>query len=116
MAAGRWDLITTDPEWYAHPRPDRLGFLGAPLFTDALHGWISAGAGAGGGTGGVLHSEDGGATWWRSIVPPWGWDVEALAPITGSTAVILASEFGTPPFLARTTDGAHTWTKLALRP
>jgi hypothetical protein len=64
----------------------------------------------------VLHSEDGGATWWRSIVPPWGWDVEALAPITGSTAVILASEFGTPPFLARTTDGAHTWTKLALRP
>ena len=116
MAAGRWDLITTDPDWYAHPRPDRLGFLGAPLFTDALHGWISAGAGAGGGTGGVLHSEDGGATWWRSIVPPWGWDVEALAPITGSTAVILASEFGTPPFLARTTDGAHTWTKLALRP
>jgi photosystem II stability/assembly factor-like uncharacterized protein len=116
-AAGAWDLITADPAWYAHPQPDRLGFLGAPLFTDALHGWNSAGAGAGGGTGGVLHSDDGGATWWRSIVPPYGWDVAALAPIDGSTALIVASEFvGTPPFLARTTDGARTWTKLAFRP
>src|SRR5207237_485647 len=54
-AAGAWEVITTDPAWYAHPQPDRLGFLGWPMFTDAAHGWISAGTGAGGGTGGVAH-------------------------------------------------------------
>lgn len=115
-STGTWSVITTDPDWYAHPRPDRLGFLGGPMFNDASHGWIAAGPGAGGGTGGVLHTDDGGVTWWRSIVPPGGWDVMALAPIDGSTAMIIGAEFATPPFLARTSDGARTWTKLAFVP
>jgi photosystem II stability/assembly factor-like uncharacterized protein len=115
-STGTWSVITADPDWYAHPRPDRLGFLGGPMFTDASHGWIAAGPGAGGGTGGVLHTDDGGVTWWRSIVPPGGWDVLALAPIDGSTALILGAEFGAPPFLARTSDGARTWTKLVFVP
>jgi photosystem II stability/assembly factor-like uncharacterized protein len=115
-STGTWSVITTDPDWYARPRPDRLGFLGGLLFTDASHGWITAGSGAGGGTGGVLHTDDGGVTWWRSIVPPGGWDVIALAPIDDSTAVILGTAFDTPPFLARTRDGARMWSKLAFVP
>ncbi|HEV2012044.1 MAG TPA: hypothetical protein VGS17_13575 [Candidatus Limnocylindria bacterium] len=111
---GSWLQLTADTEWFAHPRPDRLGFLSGPLFADAQHGWISAGAGAGGGTGGVLHTEDGGRTWWRSIVAPSGWSVEALAPLDGMTALILASDQGTTgPFLAKTVDGARTWRRLA---
>jgi photosystem II stability/assembly factor-like uncharacterized protein len=114
---GSWHQVTADPEWFLHPTPERPSFLGAPQFADALRGWISAGVGAGVSSAGVLHTDDGGATWRRWTVPSDLWNVSMLAPIDGQTAMIVATRLGSGPgSLMKTTDGGMTWRTLSFTP
>jgi photosystem II stability/assembly factor-like uncharacterized protein len=112
-----WSQTTTDPAWYLHPMPERPSFVGGPQFADADQGWISAGVGAGISSAGVLHSDDGGTTWRRWTVPPDLWNLWALAPIDGQTALMVATPFGSgPASLMKTTDGGVTWRHLIFTP
>lgn len=93
------------------------GFLGAPQFTSPASGWIGIHTGAGGGTGGVLVTADGGRTWRRSPGDAGTWSVAALAPVDAKIAFAMVHAYegstGTT-FLARTIDGALTWQRLPL--
>lgn len=106
-------------EWWG-PTPRSApagGFLGAPQFTSPTSGWIRIDTGAGGGTGGVLVTTDGGRSWRRSPGDTGTWSVGALAPVDGKVAVATVHAYegsGSTTFLARTIDGALTWQRLKL--
>ncbi len=112
-----WERTTDDPEWYVHPAPERPSFVGGVAFADARSGWMSAGAGAGISSAGVLHTADGGTTWRRWTVPPDLWNVGALAPIDGQAAVIVVTKLNDQhAYLMKTIDGGATWRRLPFEP
>ena len=104
--------------WGPTPRSAPAGgFLGPPQFTNPASGWIRIDTGAGGGTGGVLVTADGGRTWRRSHGDAGVWSVSAIAAVDGKVAVAMVHAYegsASTTFLARTVDGALTWQRLPL--
>ncbi len=106
--------------------PDRQvsggGFFDRIVFSSRSadwSGWITVGAGAGSGHGGVVASSDGGRSWIRSGGDAQGsWDVrEVSSPNDPAVAWAVGNYLGYDGgFLAETGDGGRTWTRVLPSP
>ena len=111
-----WDVVQAAEKGWWGPTPDgasAAGFVGAPRFTDATTGWLSAGTGAGPGGGGVLVTHDGGLHWSRYNGDRGTFlSVGAVAAASGRRAwavMHISSSAGRENAVMVTDDGGTTW-------
>lgn len=92
----------------------RSGFQGMPTFVSPTVGFVPVSPGAGGGTGGLAITTDGGHSWTSSGSDEWA--IGALSAVSANNIWAIGGE-SLPPgasrgFLVHSTDGGRTWAQV----